>query len=130
MHTQIYENYLEAFTDNQTTRSLEVHTNLINELAEMTFDYSQDAETLKASVDAVIASYEDQLSLYASLDELCQQLISYLNSLLETNRDSSTSSALWEIFKTAFWDIHNAQTLEDAQEIYQTAISDMNEAVE
>ena len=130
MHTQIYENYLEAFSDNQTTRSLEVHTNLINELAEMTFDYSQDAETLKASVDAVIASYEDQLSLYDSLDELCQQLISYLNSLLETNRDSSTSSALWEIFKTAFWDIHNAQTLEDAQEIYQTAISDMNEAVE
>ena len=114
---------MDAYSLNQTTRSLNTKDDLIQFLSSYEIDYSLSTEEIFASIDSIFSSYENKLEEGASIDTLCQNFISYFNEVLASH--PALSSTLWENFNVNYSLIHNSTTLAQANTNYQTAVSNI-----
>lgn len=123
IHSTIAQSYMDAYSLNQTTRSLNTKDDLIQFLSSYEIDYSLSTEEIFASIDSIISSYENKLEEGASIDTLCQNFISYFNEVLASH--PTLSSTLWDHFNENYSLIHNSTTLAQANTNYQTAVSNI-----
>ena len=125
LHDRVAEDLMDAYTDNQTTRSAEINSDLINALKDYTIDLSSDTETEIDIIDEIISTYQARLTLSESIDSICRDFINAFNTALAAYPECRNE--LWDMFADAFSSIHDAETLELAEAAYDAAIAQITE---
>lgn len=130
LHDQIADSnngLMDAYTENQTTKAAEINADLINDLKDFRVDFSSNTENEMARIDEIIAGGKAKLELSESIDVICRDFIAAFNNYLAANPQYRTQ--LWAAFPNWFDSIHNAETLEDAQAAYSSAIAQIKQIV-
>ena len=127
LHTLIYENVYEDFSDELTARTRNAYNDLLGYFAEYQYDYSA---TYDEESEAIYAEFSTQYKAAHDLlliDNLCETFVNEFNNLIikyQRFRD-----LLWGIFDNSYYNIHNSETFEKAQSLYVEALSEMKETV-
>ena len=127
IHERIASDLMDAYSENQTTRSANINEQLMNSLVSYTVDLTSDAETEIGIIDDLIDAALAQIEASTSIDNLCKQFINAFNNALAEHPEYR--SELWEMFHDAIDSIYNAASLEDAEEAYNAAIAQITQIV-